>query len=371
MSRRSGGGLVVYLLGLLVLAGAGYGAWRIWQNQDVALAASRVSLADAAARGPKVRVAKVVAGPDERQITLLGDTRPYQTATLYSKIGGYLRAIHVDRGDMVTSGQILAEVDSAETDSLYTSALTDLENKRRNAVRAHDLVGHGSMSVQAADQADTDFRIAAAHVAQVTTLKSYETMRAPFAGRITARFVDPGALVTNAATNQTSSQPVLTIADDSRLRIDVHVEQRDVPFVHVGDAAEVSDAADRTRIRKAVVARSAGELDPRTRTLFVELELDNSDHFLVAGSFAYVTLHVKLRSYPEVPASALLTRGNGAFVAAVGENGTVHLQPVSVVRTDGDRVLLGEGVKVGQGVVINLPDEVADGGRVQAVLASQ
>src|SRR6185437_9499367 len=93
-----------------------------------------------------------------------------------------------------------------------------------------------------------------------------ETMRAPFAGRITARFVDPGALVTNAATNQTSSQPVLTIADDSRLRVDVHVEQRDVPFVHVGDAAEVSDAADRTRIRKAVVARSAGQLDPRTRT---------------------------------------------------------------------------------------------------------
>ncbi|MEO8716497.1 MAG: hypothetical protein ABI369_15945, partial [Acetobacteraceae bacterium] len=112
----------------------------------------------------------------------------------------------------------------------------------------------------------------------------------------------------------------------------------------------------------AVVARSAGELDPRTRTLFVELELDNSDHFLVAGSFAYVTLHVKLRSYPEVPASALLTRGNGAFLAAVGADGTVHLQPVSVVRTDGDRVLLGEGVKVGQGVAIDLPDEVADGG---------
>jgi RND family efflux transporter MFP subunit len=318
-----------------------------------------------------VQIATVTAGPDERQITLLGDTRPYLTATLYSKIGGYLRAIHVDRGDVVTSGQVLAEVDSAETDSLYTSALTDLENKRRNAGRAHDLVAHGSMSVQAADQADTDFRMAAAHVAQVTTLKSYEVMRAPFGGRVTARFVDPGALVTNAATNQTSSQPVLTLADDSRLRVDVYVEQRDVPFIHVGDAAEVSDAADRTRTTKGVVARSAGQLDPRTRTLFVELELDNSDHFLVAGSFAYVTLHVKLRSYPEVPASALLTRGNSAFVAVVGKDGTVHLQPVSVARTDGDRVLLAEGVQVGEGVALNLPDEVADGGRVQAVLASR
>jgi len=366
MSRGRGGGFVVYLLGLLMLAGAGYGAWRIWENQDVALAASRVALADAAARGPKVRIAKVVAGPDERQITLLADTRPYLTATLYSKIGGYLRAIHVDRGDKVASGQILAEVDSTETDSLYTSALTDLENKRRNAARAHVLVGHGSMSVQAADQADTDFRIAAAHLAQVTTLKSYETMRAPFAGHVTARFVDPGALVTNAATNQTSSQPVLTIADDSRLRVDVYVEQRDVPFVHVGDAAEVSDATDRKRIRKAVVARSADQLDPRTRTLFVELELDNSDHFLVAGSFAYVTLHVKLHSYPEVPAAALLTRGNGAFVAAVGEDGTVHLQPVSVARTAGDRELLAEGVRVGEGVALNLPDEVSDGGKVRA-----
>jgi len=84
------------------------------------------------------------------------------------------------------------------------------------------------------------------------------------------------------------------------------------------------------------------------------------------GSFAYVTLHVKLHSYPEVPAAALLTRGNGAFVAAVGEDGTVHLQPVSVARTDGDRVLLAEGVRVGEGVALNLPDEVSDGGKVRA-----
>ena len=199
------------------------------------------------------------------------------------------------------------------------------------------------MSVQAADQADTDFRIAAAHLAQATTLKSSETMRAPFAGRITARFVDPGALVTNAATE---SDELATGSDDRRR-----------PPAQGGRPCRAARCAVRPRRRRGGGEQRGGpdahqeggrgaqrgELDPRTRTLFVELELDNSDHFLVAGSFAYVTLHVKLRSYPEVPASALLTRGNGAFVAAVGENGTVHLQPVSVVRTDGDRVLLGEG----------------------------
>ena len=356
-----------YVVGLIILAGAGVAVWHIWQRDDAALLATREALAAEVARGPRVQVVPVTAGPTERLITLLADTRPYQTATLYSKVGGYLKSISVDRGDRVVTGQILAEVDSPETDRQYDAAVNDMENKRRNATRARELMSHGSLSVQAAEQSDTDFRVAVENVAQLATMRSYETLRAPFTGTITARFVDPGALIQNSTTNQTSNQAVVTVSDEARLRVSIYVEQRDVPFVHVGDVADVADASNQERTVQARIARTSNVLDPRTRTLFVELEVDNHDHFLVPGSFAYVTLHVPLESRPEVPVAGLVLRGSNTFVADVGKDDLVHLQPVKVVSTDGVRARLGEGVTVGARVAINLPDEVGDGGRVQPV----
>ncbi|HEY0423287.1 MAG TPA: efflux RND transporter periplasmic adaptor subunit, partial [Rhodopila sp.] len=195
----------------------------------------------------------------------------------------------------------------------------------------------------------------------------YEQIRAPFDGVVTARFVDVGALVQNSTTNKTSNQPVLTVADDSKLRVDVFVEQRDVPFVHVGDLAEIADGANSARTIQARIARTSNELDPRTRTLFVELDVDNADRFLVPGSFAYVTLHIPMRSYPEIPVAGLIVRGTRTMIADLDSDQIVHLRPVTVATTDGIRAMLSEGATVGQKVAINLPDEVNDGGRVQPV----
>ena len=367
IKRRWIGSFLTLVIGLGVVGGAGFGAYGLWQQKEVQLTASRQALAATVARGPRVQTVLVSAGPPERLITLLGDARAYQAATLYSKIGGYLKSISVDRGDMVVAGQLLAEIDSPETDNQYASAVSDLDNKRRNAKRARDLAATGAKSLQAIEQAETDFRMAESRVAELATLKSYEQIRAPFAGRITARFIDPGALVQNSTSNQTSNQPVVTLADDRRLRINVYVEQRDVPFVKVGDRADVSDGADSTRVVRARIARTSGQLDPRTRTLFVEIEVDNDDRFLVPGSFAYVTLHVPLPSYPEIPVSALTVRGSNTSVAVVDESGIVRFRPVKVAQTDGVRVSLSEGVKQGECVAINLPDEVADGSTVQPV----
>ncbi|MGA9868399.1 MAG: efflux RND transporter periplasmic adaptor subunit [Acetobacteraceae bacterium] len=233
-----------YLVGLVVIGDAALVAGRIWHQQTATLAATRTVLAAAAARGPKVRVVAVAAGPTERSIRLLGDTRPLQTATLYGKVSSYLREIHVDRGDRVHTGDLLAIIDSAETDRIYDGALSDLQNKQRNMERARDLAAHNVGSVQTADDTMAAFRMAVAAVAAAATMKNYEEIRAPFDGVITARFVDPGALVQNAQTNETSSQPVLTISDDSRVRVDIYVAQSDVPFVHVGDLADVADAAN-------------------------------------------------------------------------------------------------------------------------------
>jgi membrane fusion protein, multidrug efflux system len=366
MARRGRfGKSLLYLIGIVAVAGTALAAWQMWYDKDTNLSAARKALAEGVARGPVVQVVQVTQGPKERLIQLLGDARPYQTATLYSKVSGYVTSITVDRGDNVKAGDLLATVASVETDQQYQAALRDMENKKRNWDRAQDLVAHGWTSHQAADQAQTDYTMATANVAQIATMKSYEQIRAAFDGVVTARFVDVGALVQNSTTNKTSNQPVVTIADQRRLRVDVYVEQRDVPFVHVGDLAEVADGANSDRKVTARIARTSNALDPRTRTLFVELDVDNADHFLVPGSFAYVTLHIPVQSYPEIPVAGLIVRGTRTMIADLGSDQTVRLLPVKVANTDGVTASLAEGATVGQRVAINLPDEIGDGSRVQ------
>ena len=368
MARRGRiGSFLVYLVGLLVVAGAGFTGVRLWQDKDAQLVASREAMAEGLAKGPAIQVATIAQGPKERLITLLGDTRPYQVATLYGKVGGYLKSIEVDRGDRVKTGQVVAQVESAETDRQYDAAVSDLENKKRNAERARDLVSRGWTSVQAADLADTAYRMAESAMQQLQVMKSYEILRAPFDGTVTARFVDVGAMVQSSVTSQTSNQPVIMIADMSRLRVDVYVEQKDVPYVHVGDMADVTDGANPDRKVRARIARTSDQLDPRTRTLFTELDVDNSEGFLVPGSFAYVTLHVPVPSYPEIPVAGLLVRGTNTFIAAVSADSMVRLQPVKVATTDGTRVSLAEGGRVGERVALNLPDEVSDGSRIRPI----
>ncbi len=357
----------VYLTGLLVVAVAALTGARLWQDKNAQLVAAREAMAEGLAKGPAVQIATVTQGPKDRLITLLGDTRPYQVATLYGKVGGYLKSIAVDRGDQVKAGQVLAEVESAETDRQYDAAVSDLENKRRNAERENALVTRGWTSVQSADQANTEYRMAQANMEQLAVMKSYEVLRAPFDGTVTARFVDVGAMIQSSVTNQTSNQPVLTIADMSRLRVDVYVEQKDVPYVHVGDLADVTDGANPDRKVRARIARTSDQLDPRTRTLFTELDVDNSQGFLLPGSFAYVTLHVPVPSYPEIPVAGLLVRGKNTFIAGVSADNMVRLQPVKVASTDGMRVSLAEGGRVGERVALNLPDGVSDGSRIRPV----
>ena len=365
--RKKRGSVLAYIVGIGIVAGAAYGVFTIWTAKDAQLFSARKALADTVEHGPRVQVVTVGQGPKERLITLLGDTRADQTAVLYSKVGGYLKTIPVDRGDMVEAGQVIAEIDSAETDTALNSAIVDLENKRRNAKRAHDLVHSGAVSAQAIEQADTEFHMSEANVAGLATLKSYEQIHAPFAGRVTARFIDVGALVQNATTNQTSNQPILTLVDDRKLRVSVYVEQRDVPYIRVGDLVDVSDGSDSARVVKAKIARTSGVLDPRTRTLLTEVEVDNSDHFLVPGSFAYVTIHVPLESKPQIPVAGLIVRGSKTFVASVGDDSLVHMHPVTVATTDGIKVSLAGGAKPGEKIAVNLPDEVSDGGRIQPV----
>jgi RND family efflux transporter MFP subunit len=361
----------VYLGGVLGLVAAAIVAGIVVHGRYAEVAVARDNLASMAAQGPRVQVVTATKSPDIRDIRLLGDARPDTSATLFSKVSGYLKSISVDKGDQVKAGQVLAEIDSAETDALYDAAVADLANKRKVAGRDRDLLTRGNVALQQQEQSDTNLLMAEQSVRNLATLKSYEIIRAPFDGTVTARYADPGALMPAATTNQATSLPVVTLSDISKLRIGVYVEQRDAPFVHVGDAADVTDAADAERTVHARISRTSGALDPKTRTLYLEIDVDNSQNLLVAGSFVYATLHLQVKSYPQIPVSALIVRGDQSYVAAVGDDSLVKFRSVRLAGTDGDTVAIADGVQPGDRLAINLPPEVADGSRIQPILASK
>jgi membrane fusion protein (multidrug efflux system) len=367
VSGGKGRSFTFYVLGTLCVAVAFAAVFYFHFNRNHAVATARGVRADLVDRGPRVEVVAATQGPSEREITLLADVRSYATAVLYAKVSGYLKSLSVDRGDRVVAGQTVAYVESPEIDQQYAAALSDLENKRRNLARSQELYAKGNTTQVALLQFETDARVAEANVKGLETLKGYQTIRAPFSGRVIARFVDPGGLITNAQTNMVSALPVVTISDDSRLRIFCYVQQQDVPFVNVGDVTDVIDASNPDRRIKAKISRMTGELDPRTRTMLIEITVDNAEGFLAAGSFANVVLHVPIKSYPQIPVSGLLVKGNDNFVAMI-ENDTLRWKQIRVASTDGNTVTVADGLRQGDRIAINLPDEVTDGARVQPVL---
>jgi RND family efflux transporter MFP subunit len=362
----AGRSIKFYLFGtaLVVVTFAAAGYFHFSRNHTVATA--REARGTAADKGPRVEMVAVTQGPTQRTITLLADVRSNQTAILYAKVSGYLKTLHVDRGDRVEAGQTVAQIESPEIDQQYAAALTDLEHKKRNLTRSQELFARGNTTQVSMFQFETDARVAEANVKGLETMKGYQTIRAPFAGRVTARFVDQGALVTNAQTNMVSALPIVTISDDSRLRVFCYLQQHDVPYVNVGDEAEVIDSSNPERRMKAKVSRMTGELEPRTRTMQIEINIDNVENFLAAGSFASVVLRIPIKSYPQIPVSGLLVKGTESFVAMV-ENDTLRLKPIRIASTDGNTVTVAEGLKQGDRVAINLPDEVADGSKVQPI----
>ena len=215
-------------------------------------------------------------------------------------------------------------------------------------------------------QAETEATVVENNVAVLATLKSYQIMRAPYAGRVTSRFIDPGMLVTNAQSNFTSAMPMLTIADHSRVRVYAYLPQADITFVHVGDVAEVSDASSPERKKMATITRMTGELEQRTRTMLIEVHIDNADNFFMPGSFAYVSVRVPVESYPQIPLTALLTRGNESVVAVL-DNETLRFRPVKIGSIDGSTVRVAGGLSAGEKIAINVPDEITNGSRVQPV----
>lgn len=364
---RRRGSAWLYLSGILTVFLAGVMAFVLFtrQRNDVQAATERLKTEGEKGTLVEIATAHKVAGSDT--VRLIGEARPFQSAIVYAKVSGYMRSISVDKGDFVRANQIVAVIDSPETDKQYQAAVADAHNKELIANRAATLVKKQMISQQDADQAQADAAVSKANLEQIGTLKSYEELRAPFTGTVTARYADPGALIQNATASQTSALPVVEISETGRLRIYVYVDQAHAPFVRNGDAVTVLDPANPSLKVDARVTRTSGEIDPKTRTLLVEIDVENPHNRILAGSFVQVELKVQTPRYVEVPSDALIVRGTQTFVAVVNSDNTVKFTQVVVAEQTGETARLFSGLDEGERVARNLGERVPEGAKVQPV----
>ncbi|HEX3855036.1 MAG TPA: efflux RND transporter periplasmic adaptor subunit, partial [Polyangiaceae bacterium] len=302
--------------------------------------------------------------------TLPGDVRGYEQITLYAKIAGYLRSIDVERGDHVAAGQVLGVIESPENDQDVISARSDAVNKHINAERARRLAPPGIVSEMDKDLAENDERRAQATLDRVNDLKSYEKVRAPFAGVVTARYVDPGALMPAATGATVSAQPLVDVAQVDKVRVFVYVGQDAAPFLGPGDSVVVwQDELPEKQIN-ASITRCAAALDQRTRRMQCEIVIDNRAWGLLPGTSVHVRLQIHAGTAPNVPNEALLIREGKTLVAVVKDR-RVHLVEVELGGTDGKSVRILRGLDVGDTIGLNVPVELEDNSSVQPVASPQ
>jgi len=317
--------------------------------------------------GLLVRTVAAKPVPGFRSVLLIGEARPYATAALYAKISGYVKEMRVDKGDRVRAGQVLAVIESPELDRQLDAARADAKSKRDDAKRAFALLGKNAAAYQDWERAEAAARISEAAEAAALVQKEYEIIKAPFAGTIAIRYVDPGALIQSAVNAQTTAQPVVSLSQVDRLRVYVYMDQRNAAFVRPGDRAEITDPARPSVKVSATVTRMSGELDTRTRTLLTEVQVDNRSGVIVPGSFVQATIWLKTGARVEVPADTLLFRDGKPNVVVVGKDNKAQSRPVSIVDSDGINLRLSEGVRAGETVIVSPQAGMADGAHVDPV----
>jgi RND family efflux transporter MFP subunit len=163
---------------------------------------------------------------------------------------------------------------------------------------------------------------------------------------------------------------VVEVSETSRLRIYVYVDQAHAPFVRNGDEVTILDQANPNLKVVAGVTRTSGEIDPKTRTLLVEIDVDNPHNRILAGSFVQAELKVQTPRYVEVPSDALIVRGTGTFVAVVTPDNTIKFTQVAVAEQTGETARLFSGLDEGERVARSIGERVPEGGKVQPAARS-
>jgi len=318
--------------------------------------------------GPVVKAIKAGNTSLDKGLVLIGEARPFQSVTLYAKTSGYMNQILVDKGDKVKQGQLLATIISPETDQAYNAAMADMENKEKIHARDEALVKKEYISKEDAEASETAVKMVKAQVQSLKEQMAYKNLTAPFSGTITARYADPGALVQNATNSQTSAQPVVTLSQLDKVRIYIYVAQNDAGYLRQGYPVTISTTDKPNVLLKASITRIAGELDPKTRMMLVEIDMDNHDNKIIPGSYLQVTLPPPGKKSLMVPSIALVIKGSNYFIPVINNEHELHYQPVTVGKNDGANVEIVKGIQAGDLIGLNVSAELQEKQKVSIQL---
>jgi RND family efflux transporter MFP subunit len=330
---------------------------------------------------PSVSVIHPKRGTLTDEIALPGNIQAFLDAPVYARTSGYLKKWDTDIGTRVKTGQLLAEIDSPEVDQQLSQAKAQLAAAQANLRLAEITMNrYQGMLKDAVPKQDVDNAVGAyeadkatvdsmaANVKHLEQLVGFEKVFAPFDGLITARNTDVGQLVN--AGNGGVTQELFRISSTSKLRIFVSVPQAYAQAAVPGVNAELTLTESPGRHYIGKVARNTGMIDPTTRTLLTEVDIDNASGQLMPG--AYAEVHLKLPAATAalvVPVTALIFRADGLQVAVVRDGNRAEMVHVTQGRDFGTEVEITSGITAQDSVIINTPDSLTSGATVRVEAA--
>ncbi|HEY2468196.1 MAG TPA: efflux RND transporter periplasmic adaptor subunit [Terracidiphilus sp.] len=355
------------VLGVVIYAGI----------HERAQAERRLGKATELAAVPTVNVVHPNAGAAAQEIVLPGTTDPLNDTPIYARTNGYLRRWYVDIGTHVQAGQLLAEIDTPEVDQQLDQARADLQSAKATeqlaaitAARWQNLLKTNSVSKQETDQAVSDLSAKqaavdsmSANVHRLEQLQSFEKIYAPFAGVITARNTDIGALIDAGAS--TTPRELFHMAAVNKLRVFVAVPEVDSRAALNGAKAKLTLDEFPGETFQGRIVRNSDSIDPASRTLNVEVDVDNPGDRIKTGAYVFVNLRVPSAAQAAsqsvvIPANTLLFRSEGLRVGVVRDN-HAELVPIRIGRDYGSTVEVIAGLMPRDQVIVSPSDSLTSG----------
>jgi RND family efflux transporter MFP subunit len=332
---------------------------------------------------PNVIVIQPKAAPPQEEIVLPSSLEAFTESPIYARTNGYLAHWYKDIGSKVQKGTLLADIETPEIDqelmqarAARDQAEAQLRLAKTSADRWETLRKMDAVAQQETDERSSGYTqgqaalaSASANVRRLEQLESFKHVYAPFAGTITKRNTDIGALIN--AGNSGMNQELFVVALVNPIRVYVDVPEIYAPSVRRGVNASIELPSLPGQRFTGSVARTADAIDPGTRTLRTEIDVPNSDGKLLPGSYAQVHFGVHVATTRlSVPVNALLFRSEGPRAAVVGSDGKVHLKPVVIGRDYGTDVEILGGLETSESIVLNPSDSLEEGQPVHATKES-
>jgi RND family efflux transporter MFP subunit len=372
VETSKGGRMLGILFAIALLCAIGYGLYARTKTEKILVQTTNDASIIA------VNVTHPVMGSTAQDLALPGNVQAFTETPIYSRTNGYLKKWYFDIGSRVRKGDLLAEIETPEVDQQLLQSRAELERMQANqdlagvtSNRWQSLLAKHAVSTQEADQAKSNYiasqaatDASRANVRRLEQLQSYERIIAPFDGIITARNTDIGDLI-DAGSGSSSPRELFHLASMEKLRVYVAVPEVYSDSIHDGDSAALTQDSNPALKITGKIVRNANAIDHSSRTLNVEVDVDNSKGVLRPGAYVFVHFQLPAGSHTvTIPANTLLFRAQGLQVGLL-RGRRVQLTPVTIGHDFGSTVEIISGLTPDDEVILDPPDSLTTGTEVR------